>query len=147
MGLVQALKILTIGALASVAVANAAEANKPAVLHEYVGRNAVTSGLVNMDEAPLSGCQEFSGAIKVGGVQFSPSGATLDLFWFVDRNGTRWSVPTNIGKANFGAVERGEANNLIRIGGDYWVRLHVCGSGGFPSLISLQDMSLPFGVK
>ena len=132
----------------AVACSSAALAAKPRVLHEYVDSRAVTSAIVNMDSLDdMTGCQNFVGAIKVGGVQFSASGATVDLFWFVDRRGARWSVPTNIGKADFSNRERDDANNLIKVGGTYWAHIFSCGTGGFASLVSLYDMSLPFGAK
>lgn len=126
----------------------AAWAGKPRVLHEHVNDRSRASAIVNMDQLDdTSGCQDFIGAIKVGGVQFSASGATVDLLWFIDRRGARWSVPTNIGKAGFSNRERDYANNLIKVDGTYWAHILVCGTGGFASLVSLYDMSLPFGAK
>ena len=49
-------------------------------------------------DAPSDGCEQITGYVTVKGVQFSKSGRTLESFWFIDKNGIRWVVPTNIGK-------------------------------------------------
>lgn len=143
----------TTGGLAAIAasfalLSSAAGAAEPALIREYVGQQAVPAALVNMDTIESSGgCQNFSGAIRVDGLQMSASGGTVDLFWFVDRNGARWTVPTHIGAAKFGSADHKDANNLIRVGGDYWVHIQACGTGAVATLISLYDMRMPFGAK
>lgn len=99
---------------------------------------------VNMGE-PSDGCTQMIGKIKVEGVQFSSSGATLESFRFTDKNGTQWSVPTEFGKLS--NVARGEANNFIRVGKTYFSHIELCGSGGFAGLINLYDMNISFGTK
>ncbi|MCY0854323.1 hypothetical protein [Cupriavidus sp. D39] len=101
---------------------------------------AVVSGLVNMEDImdePGSGCEQRVGTVKVEGVQFSSSGATLESFRFTDKKGNQWAVPTNIG--NLPGSARGQANNFIRVGKSYYIHLHICGSGRFASLINMYS--------
>ena len=103
----------------------------------------IVGALVNMDEImDTSGCNQMIGVIKVEGIQFDQSGGTLESFRFTDKNGTQWSVPTNIGKLS--DAERGQANSFIRVGKTYYSHIQACGSGGFASLIALYDMSVSF---
>ena len=88
---------------------------------------------------PQSGCDLHRGVIKVDGLQFSKSGATLESFRFVDSTGTQWSIPTNI--ENFSNAEKRVANSFIRVGRAYFVIFAVCGSGGFPSLVEIVDVA------
>jgi len=107
----------------------------------YVG------GLVQMDEIqndPGSMCTQMIGMIKVEGVQFSASGATLEIFRFTDNKGNQWSVPTNIG--SLPNVDKGTANNFIRVGRSYFAHIQVCGSGGYASLINLYDPKISMGA-
>jgi hypothetical protein len=94
---------------------------------------------VILDE-PGANCQQFTGPIKVEGIQFSPSGAVLESFRFTDAKGSQWAVPTNIGK--LGSADRSHANSFIRVGRRYLAHLQVCGSGGFASLVNLYDLSI-----
>jgi hypothetical protein len=73
-------------------------------------------------------------------------------FNFFDCNGHKWSVPTGIGElgANILAhksamMVRREASQFIRVGKMYYAHVNVCGSGGFPSLISIYDPAVFFG--
>lgn len=98
-------------------------------------------GLANVNElaGPQSGCDLHRGVIKVDGLQFSKSGATLESFRFIDSAGTQWSVPTNI--ENFSNAEKRVANSFIRVGRSYFVIFAVCGSGGYPSLVEIVDVA------
>lgn len=102
--------------------------------------------LVNMEEimtAPGDNCSQMTGTIKVEGIQFSQSGATLESFHFTNKEGIRYSVPTNISKlAN---ADKGAANGLIKVGKTYFAHVQFCGSGCFASLINLYDSSATFG--
>jgi len=129
---------------------------KPRVLHVFQsvlidGKPQVKetiAALVNMEsimDAPHDGCDEIIGSIKVEGVQFSHSGATLESFRFTDRSGAQWSVPTNINVLPI--ASRQDANSFIRVGHAYFAHIQVCGSGGFASLISMYDTSMGFGQK
>ncbi|WP_420956602.1 hypothetical protein [Burkholderia gladioli] len=103
-------------------------------------------GLEEMDSVYQfagANCEQFVGPVTVEGIQFSQSGGTLESFRFTDKNGTQWSVPTNIGKLS--NVSRQQANSLIRVGRRYFIHAQVCGSGGFASLISLYDAATSFG--
>lgn len=105
----------------------------------------VDAGLVNMDDMmlePGSGCQHFVGVVRVEGIQFSRSGATLESFRFTNPKGDQWSIPTNIGRLS--NIERSRANSLIRVGRQYLIDANVCGSGGFASLVNLYDLSIQF---
>jgi len=97
--------------------------------------------LTNITElvGPQSGCDLHRGVIKVDGLQFSKSGATLESFRFIDSTGTQWSIPTNI--ENFSNAEKRVANSFIRVGHAYFVIFAVCGSGGFPSLVEMVDVT------
>ena len=90
-------------------------------------------------------CQQMIGKIKVEGVQFSRSGATLESFRFTDKSGAQWSVPT--GFSNFSDAERSEANSFIKVGKSFFVQVEVCGSGGYPDLINMYDIGISFGSK
>ena len=68
---------------------------------------------------------------------------TLETFRFTDKNGTQWSVPTNIGRLS--NVDRQRPNSFIRVGKRYFVHAQVCGSGGNASLISMYDAAVNFG--
>ena len=81
--------------------------------------------------------------VTVEGIQFTPSGGTLETFRFTDKNGTQWSVPTNIGRLS--NVDRQRPNSFIRVGKRYFVHAQVCGSGGNASLISMYDAAVNFG--
>jgi len=133
-------------------IARAGEA-KPALIQVYQttvknGKSEtrpVDAGLVNMDDMmlePGSGCQHFVGIVKIDGVQFSQSGATLESFRFINAKGDQWSIPTNIGRLS--NVERSRANSLIKVGKQYLIDANVCGSGGYPSLVNLYDLSVQF---
>jgi hypothetical protein len=100
---------------------------------------------VNMDEISDDGCQQLIGQIKVEGIQFDKSGRILESFRFTDKNEHQWSVPTNI--ENLLEIATGPANDFIRVGKVYFVDVQVCGSGGYPSLISMYDASVSFGVS
>lgn len=111
-------------------------------------KQEIVLGLVNMEaimDAPLESCIQMSGPIKVEGIQFSESGKTLETFWFTDKRGARWVVPTNIDQMKL-TSERSKASDFIKTGKQYFVHIQVCGSGGFPSLVNIYDMS-PFGSK
>jgi hypothetical protein len=104
------------------------------------------AALVNMDEimdTPGDNCSQMIGAVKIEGVQFSASGVTLESFRFTSKAGNQYSVPTNIGKLS--NADRGAANGFIKVGKTYLAHVHFCGSGGFPSLISLYDIGIAFG--
>ena len=79
-------------------------------------------------------------SVTVEGIQFTPSGGTLETFRFTDKNGTQWSVPTNIGRLS--NVDRQRPNSFIRVGKRYFVHAQVCGSGGNASLISMYDAAV-----
>ncbi|WP_035854032.1 hypothetical protein [Deefgea rivuli] len=125
---------------------------KPTVLDIYkTGKDgkskALLGGLVNMDTIYIeagSNCTQMIGMVKVDGIQFSESGATLESFRFVDAKNNQWSVPTNI--KDLSSVDRSRANNFIRQGKSYFAHVQVCGSGGFASLISLYDPKVTFGA-
>ncbi|MCG7755240.1 MAG: hypothetical protein LZF63_01075 [Nitrosomonas sp.] len=105
------------------------------------------TGLVNMDSLlvdPGDNCSQMTGAIKIEGVQYSPSGATLESFRFTDHKGNQYSVPTNITKLSNG--ERGQANRFIRQGKTYFAHIQMCGSGGYASLINLYDLGIKIGI-
>lgn len=111
-------------------------------------KQEIVLGLVNMEaimDDPLDNCSQMSGPIKVEGIQFSESGKTLESFWFTDKRGNRWVVPTNIAEMK-PASERNKASDFIKSGKQYFVHIQVCGNGGFPSLVNVYDMS-PFGSK
>jgi len=93
----------------------------------------------------MDDCAQVIGIVKPEGVQFSEKGGTLESFRFTDKNGTQWSVPTNI--AELSNAARNEANSFIKVGKTYYSHIQVCGSGGFASLIALYDMSISFGSK
>ncbi|HCW16867.1 hypothetical protein [Achromobacter sp.] len=123
---------------------------KPTLTYDYetvenAPPRAIVSGLVNMDEI-FDGCGQRVGRIKVGGIQFSPSGNTLESFWFVDKNGAQWSVPTNI-SALASTADQAKARSFIKVGQSYWAHVQLCGTGAFASLISLYDMRIEFGTK
>lgn len=105
------------------------------------------AGLVNMDSLlvdPGDNCSQMAGAIKIEGVQYSASGATLESFRFTDPKGNQYSVPTNITKLSNG--ERSEANRFIRQGKTYFAHIQMCGSGGYASLINLYDLNIKMGI-
>ncbi|EEA04121.1 hypothetical protein BH160DRAFT_0553 [Burkholderia sp. H160] len=107
---------------------------------------AIVSGLVNMTELmnkPGEGCQQFIGLVKVEGIQFSPSDASIESFRFTDHYGNQWVVPTNI--SDLSNADRAQANNFIRVGKPYYVQIQICGSGGFASLVNMYDASVQFG--
>lgn len=108
---------------------------------EYVG------GIVQMETVftePGSGCTQMIGTIKVEGVQFSKSGAVLELIRFRDNKGNQWAVPTSIEKLP--KLDREKANNFIKTGRSYFSHIQVCGSGGFADLISLYDRNISMGA-
>lgn len=112
-------------------------------------KQEIVLGLVNMEaimDDPLDSCSQMSGPIKVEGIQFSESGQTLETFWFTDKRGTRWVVPTNFDQMKLSSDERSKASDFIKTGKQYFVHIQVCGSGGFPSLVNMYAMS-PFGSK
>lgn len=105
----------------------------------------IPAALVNMSQiydGPLDNCEQLFGVIKVQGIQFSPSGATLQSFRFTDAHGDQWSVPTHIGRLSDAA--RQAADSFIRVGKRYFAEVQVCGSGGFASLVNLYDMNIKF---
>ena len=105
----------------------------------------IPAALVNMSQTydgTDDDCEELFGVIKVQGIQFSPSGATLHSFRFTDANGYQWSVPTHIGRLS--DVARDNANSFIRVGKRYFAEVRVCGSGGFASLVNLYDINIKF---
>ena len=87
----------------------------------------------------LDNCETRSSISKIEGVQFSSSGKTLELFRFTDKNNHQWAIPTSIEKLN--KFDREAANSLIRVGKTYFIIFQLCGSGGFPDLIELFDLS------
>jgi hypothetical protein len=125
---------------------------KPQVIHVFIRASnndnprEVTAALVNMDSISGAGdgCDQVIGSVKVEGVQFSASGITLESFRFTDKQGSQWSVPTNIGMLS--NASRQDANSFIRVGHTYFAHIQNCGSGGFSSLISIYDVSLGFGM-
>jgi hypothetical protein len=144
--------IMAITVLIPLQIARAEEA-RPSLIHVYqttmkngkAETHSVDAGLVNMDDMMLesgSGCQHFVGVVKIDGLQFSQSGTTLQSFRFINSKGDQWSIPTNIEKLS--NAERSRANNLIRVGKQYLIDVNVCGSGGFPSLVNLYDLSVQF---
>lgn len=116
---------------------------------DLTGKSAAVerlAALEEMDEVydrPGDNCTQFIGPVTVEGIQFTPSGGTLETFRFTDKNGTQWSVPTNIGRLS--NVDRQRANSLIRVGKRYLVHVQVCGSGGIASLVSMYDTTVNFG--
>ncbi|SAK87942.1 hypothetical protein AWB75_06004 [Caballeronia catudaia] len=103
----------------------------------------IAAGLINTDQSTTEGCSRRFGRIKVEGVQFSSSGATLESFRFTDASGNQWSIPTDI--TRLPNAERSAANNFIRAGKSYFLDVEACGSGGYPSLISMFDANVSFG--
>lgn len=101
----------------------------------------IIAGL-NMAES-MSDCTQIIGKIKVAGVQFSPSGMTLERFSFADKSGKQWSIPTGFDR--FSNAERGNAGTFIKVGKSYFLQIEVCGSGGYPNLINMYDDSIGFG--
>ncbi|GGD61288.1 hypothetical protein [Caballeronia grimmiae] len=103
----------------------------------------ITAGLINPDQTTSEGCERRFGQVRVEGVQFSQSGTTLESFRFTDSRGNQWSIPTGLaGMSNAG---RSAASNFIRVGRSYFIDIEVCGSGGYPSLISMFDANVRFG--
>lgn len=76
----------------------------------------------DVHDRPGDNCTQFTGPVTVEGIQFTPSGGTLETFRFTDKNGTQWSVPTNIGRLS--NVDRQHANSFIRVGKRYFVHAH-----------------------
>ncbi|WP_257827491.1 hypothetical protein [Burkholderia glumae] len=137
--------MLFVASAAAASAAQAAEA-KPDVLYSVKMVNGkwqkYVSALVNMDDRmtdSYDNCSQGFGLLKVEGVQFSASGATLESFRFTDSSGQQLSVPTNIGKLPNSV--RVSANSFIRVGKQYFAEIQTCGSGGFPSLINLYDVT------
>lgn len=85
-----------------------------------------------------SGCAQFAGRIKVEGLQFSDSGATLKSFWFVDGKDNNWSVPTEFESLPNNLL-RSNASSFIKKDKPYFIRLEACGSGGFVTLIDIYN--------
>lgn len=116
---------------------------------DLTGNSAAAERLVALEEMddvhdrPGDNCTQFTGPVTVEGIQFTPSGGTLETFRFTDKNGTQWSVPTNIGRLS--NVDRQHANSFIRVGKRYFVHAQVCGSGGNASLVSMYDAAVNFG--
>lgn len=148
------MKMLLIIGLSLLALqAGAASRVSPSVLKVWKaskdkpGAQEMTVGLVNMDElmdSAGSGCSQFTGMVKVEGLQFSVSGATLESFRFTAKDGSVWSVPTNIG--GLANADRATANSFIKVGKTYFAHVQACGSGGYASLISLYDPSIAFSA-
>lgn len=148
------MKALLTAALTCVGIgfAHAQHSAEPTLIqiHKHLPGNkskTYVGGLVQMDEIQNdsgSMCGQFVGIVKVEGVQFSQSGATLDSFRFSDSKGNQWSIPTNIG--SLPNVDKGAANSFIRVGRSYFAHIQVCGSGGYPSLISLYDPKISMGA-
>lgn len=123
-----------------------AEGVKPDVLYTYQSTKGAIhkriSALVNMDDRmtdPSDNCSQSFGLLKVEGVQFSASGATLESFRFTDASGQQQSVPTHI-EALPNAL-RGSANSFIRVGKTFFAEIQSCGMGHYPSLINLYDVT------
>ncbi|WP_157727001.1 hypothetical protein [Burkholderia pseudomallei] len=116
---------------------------------DLTGKSTAVERLVALEEMdevydrPGDNCTQFIGPVTVEGIQFTPSGGTLETFRFTDKNGNQWSVPTNIGRLS--NVDRQRANSLIRVGKRYLVHVQVCGSGGIASLVSMYDAAVNFG--
>ncbi|AQQ19497.1 hypothetical protein A8D61_13820 [Burkholderia cenocepacia] len=116
---------------------------------DLTGNSAAAERLVALEEMdevhdrPGDNCTQFIGPITVEGIQFTPTGGTLETFRFTDKNGNQWSVPTNIGRLS--NVDRQHANSFIRVGKRYFVHVQVCGSGGNASLVSMYDGAVNFG--
>lgn len=124
-----------------------ADAESAKVIYEVVSLgggkyDTKVKALINMDEvydAPLENCSQVVDTIKVGGVQFSPSGITVESFWFT-KGENRMAVPTNISDSTLSNTDKGQANSFIKVGKRYLAHIQVCGSGGYPSLISLYAL-------
>jgi hypothetical protein len=118
---------------------------KPRLIEEDTGMKTHTSALIAMHDVYLAngGCAQRVGKIRVEGLQFSKSGATLESFWFIDKNGSQWSTPTNIAELSDN-VTRSKAGSFIKVGKEYWVHIQVCGSGGYSDLISMYEADVPF---
>ncbi|CAI8954625.1 MULTISPECIES: hypothetical protein [Burkholderia] len=116
---------------------------------DLTGKSAAAERLVALEEMdevydrPGDNCTQFIGPVTVEGVQFTSSGGTLETFRFTDKNGSQWSVPTNIGRLS--NVDRQRANSFIRVGKRYFAHVQVCGSGGIASLVSMYDAAVNFG--
>jgi hypothetical protein len=110
------------------------------------GKDVVVALLdMNKVESAADLCSAMVGLIKIEGVQYNSDGSSLELIRFIDRRGNQWSVPTNL-DGLIGEVPKEEANNFIRVGRTYYVRLQLCGvSGNNVSLIDLYNPSLRFG--
>lgn len=140
--------------IACVVFSTAAHASEisPEIIYRYVVTpnqpvQEFVSGILNLDglsDSPGDGCEQRIGVVKVEGIQFSQSGATLESFRFTDGHGNQWSVPTNFD--NLSNAGRSQANNFIRVGRPYYVDVQLCGNGGYPSLISIYDATIPFGM-
>lgn len=103
------------------------------------------AGLIDMSDPmvePGTGCQQFIGQVKVEGVQFSTSDTVLESFSFTNPRGYRWSIPTGIG--GLPNADRSAASSFIRVGKKYLVHAKICGSGGYPELVSMYDLSMQF---
>lgn len=119
------------------------------LITSYKDSKTIDVGLADMDHvlnAPSDGCTQITGRVTVKGVQFSESGRTLQSFWFIDKDGTRWVVPTNIDKMR-PSVDAIRASDFIRVGKKYFLHIQVCGSGGFASLISMYLIDNKFGFN
>ncbi len=88
-------------------------------------------------------CEQMIGKIKVEGVQFSESGATLESFRFIDKNGAQRSVPT--GFNNLSKPDRERANSFIKVGKTYFAHIEFCGSGSYADLVNMYDINIDFG--
>lgn len=144
------LKAITLSLMFSIGVPIAAfaDSENAKVIYQDISQGGgkfttKTIALINMDDvfdAPLDNCSQVIGAIKVEGVQFSPSGITVESFSFT-KGGSRMAVPTNIGGSTMlSNVDKGHASEFIKVGKRYLAHIQVCGSGGFPSLISLYAL-------
>ncbi|UVW54671.1 hypothetical protein NYO12_10100 [Klebsiella variicola] len=103
-------------------------------------KNDEVVGIITVNPAFTDGigaCTQLSGTVKVEGLQFSDSGKTLKSFYFEDSKGNNWSVPTGFERLNFNNIDEEKANNFIKKGRSYFVRLQACGSGGFVDLLDI----------
>jgi hypothetical protein len=114
--------------------ASAGQFNVPEVVN-IDGHAAALINLDHMMDAPGDGCEQVFDTITVEGVQFSASGRTLTQFRYTNSRGGQMGMPIDVSALS--NVEQSHASDLIHVGKHYFMHFQQCGSGGFPSLISI----------
>jgi len=84
---------------------------------------------VEVEPGQINTCHIEKMTVKVQGIQFDDS-HNVSLFWFRDKGGNRWVVPTGISEARFAQTEKEDVNEFIEVGKRYRVHIQQCGAGG-----------------